>query len=83
MRAQIISIYKSSKTGTKKDGAGYGMVKCLDDVNDSFFNLFCEEVLVQKIQKLGIARNQEVVLTIDILIGYNKTYVQLVDVDLA
>lgn len=80
MRVQAISIYKSSRTGTKKDGTGYGLIKCLDDANDTFCNFFCDVSLVDKIQRLGLSRNDEIMLTLDITIGFNRTYVSLIDV---
>lgn len=83
MRVQAVCIYKNCRVGSKKDGTSFGMIKCLDDMSDNFCNLFCEPSLVDKVQRLGISRNDEIVLIMDLTIGFNRTYVQLIDVGVA
>ena len=68
----------SAKTGTKKDGAEWYMLRFLDEAADSFFTAFVDATLFQKSKDL--LKHTPVILTLNLSPG-NK-YFTLVSVEI-
>lgn len=69
--------YVSAKTGLKKDGASYFMVKFLDEDADEFFTCFVDSELFNGIQ--GVPKKTPVLLTMCLVPG--QKYVKLENIE--
>lgn len=72
--------YVRVMSGVTKENKPYFTVKVLDDEQDNFVNFFTDEILFNKINQMGIVKGDEVVLSLNISVGFKKTYLSLVDI---
>lgn len=78
MKLKGVAEFISKKSGSKKDGSTWHLLRFLDDSADEFFTAFVDEQMFNAFE--GVGKRTEVALTLDLVPG--KKYFSLIDYEL-
>lgn len=78
MKLQGVAEFISRKSGNKKDGSPWYLIKFLDNTADEFFGAFVEEKMFNSFE--NVSKRTEVTLTLELVPG--QKYFSVVDYEL-